>query len=304
MIPQKRARRAGIRLPEKRGGKEISAKDGPVPQIQLSCDRLIMSTITANHVPPELAVIDGQAINIATMADAVAAPIALARESRGFLFFTLNLDHLVKRRDDPRFRAAYDKATLISADGAPVAWLARRQFPGMARATGADLVIPLAIEAARHGIPIAFFGTTDEVLAKTGAALQAIAPGLIIAHSESPPLGFDPESPAAEAAAARITASGARIVFVALGAPKQELFAAHMAERFPQLGFICIGAALDFIAGAQVRAPGILQKLGLEWVWRLASNPSRMAKRYALCALIMARLVLSPHAPSTTGQRA
>lgn len=262
-----------------------------------------MSSTPENSPLPELALIDGQMINIASMHDAIATPIALARQNKGFLFFTLNLDHLVKRRDDPRFRSAYDKATLISADGAPVAWLARRQFPTMARATGADLVLPLAIEAANHAVPIAFFGTSDAVLEKSAAALKATAPELEIAFAESPPLGFDPVSPAAEAAAARIAASGARIVFVALGAPKQELFAAHMAERFPQLGFICIGAALDFIAGAQVRAPGILQKLGLEWVWRLASNPARMARRYALCAGIMARLVLSPRDNQQAGQQ-
>lgn len=242
---------------------------------------------------PDLAIVDGQPINIGTMKDAVAAPIAFARTGRGFCFFTLNLDHMVKRRDDPSFRAAYEKANLVSADGAPVAWLARKQMPDIERTTGADLVKPLAIEAARYGVKIAFFGTTDAVLTASAEALRAIAPGLEIAHLESPPLGFDPTSAAAEAACQRIADSGARIVFVALGAPKQELFAARMSEKFPQLGFICIGAALDFIAGAQVRAPKIFQILGLEWFWRLATNPKRMAKRYALCAAVLASVMFA-----------
>lgn len=243
---------------------------------------------------PNLAMIDGQPINIGTMADAVAAPITCAKLGRGFVFFTLNLDHVVKRRDDPRFAAAYRKANLVSADGAPVAFLARRQAAEIERTTGADLIKPLAIAAAQSGIPIAFFGTTDAVLNKSAEELEKLAPGLNIAHKESPPLGFDPTSPEAEAALRRIADSGARIVFVALGAPKQELFAAHWAEKFPQLGFICIGAALDFIAGAQVRAPMIFQKLGLEWFWRLSTNPARMARRYGLCAMVMASLLISP----------
>ena len=252
---------------------------------------------------PDLATVDGQAINIGTLDDAVAAPIALARAGRGFCFFTLNLDHMVKRRNDAAFRMAYEKATLVSADGAPVAWLARKEAPGIARTTGADLVKPLAIAAARAGVPIAFFGTSNSVLEASGNALQALAPGLVIARRESPPLGFDPVSGDAEAACARIAASGARIVLVALGAPKQELFAAHMAERFPQLGFVCIGAALDFIAGTQVRAPKIFQTLGLEWFWRLASNPKRMAKRYALCAGVFASVALGFAAPVMRAER-
>jgi exopolysaccharide biosynthesis WecB/TagA/CpsF family protein len=242
---------------------------------------------------PDLAIIDGQPINVGTMRDAVAAPIAFARTGRGFCFFTLNLDHMVKRRDDPAFRQAYRKANLVSADGAPVAWLARKQMPGIERTTGADLVEPLAVEAAQHGVKIAMFGTTDAVLMQAGRHLRRIAPGLDIAHVESPPLGFDPTSAAAEAACARIAESGARIVFVALGAPKQELFAAHMHERFPQLGFVCIGAALDFFAGTQVRAPKAFQAFGLEWFWRLATNPKRMAKRYALCAGVFASVLMA-----------
>lgn len=241
---------------------------------------------------PPLAEIDGQPINLATLDDAVKAAIGRASDHRGFRLFTLNLDHLVKRRDDARFRAAYEDADFVSADGAPVAMLARRQSPGIERTTGADLVEPLCREAARNEVPIAFFGSDEATLADCALILQARFPGLRIAHQEAPPFGFDPDSPAAEAAATRISASGARIVFVALGAPKQELFAAHMAKVTPELGFICIGAALDFIAGTQVRAPAFFQRTGMEWLWRLATNPGRMARRYALCAGIFATLLL------------
>ena len=80
--------------------------------------------------------------------------------------------------------------------------------------------------------------------------------------------------------------------FVALGAPKQEIFAARAVARGVQVGFVCIGAALDFLVGAQVRAPAIMQTFGLEWLWRLASDPGRLAKRYALCAIVLAEIAL------------
>jgi exopolysaccharide biosynthesis WecB/TagA/CpsF family protein len=241
---------------------------------------------------PELARIDGQAINIATLDQAVEAAMNRARAGRGFRFFTLNLDHLVKRREDARFRAAYRNAELISADGAPVAWLARRQAEGIRRTTGADLVEPLSRAAAEAGIPIALYGSTKDALQRAAEHLAHLAPGLVIAHVEAPPFGFDPTSREAEAAAERIAASGARIVFVALGAPKQELFASHLAARVPGLGLVCIGAALDFLAGTQIRAPLPFRRAGLEWLWRLSTNPTRLAARYARCIAILVALVL------------
>lgn len=240
-----------------------------------------------------LAEIDGQFINVASLRDAVALPIAFARAGEGFTFFTLNLDHIVKRRDEPEFRDAYARATFVSADGAPVAFLARRADRRIQRTTGADLVVPLAVAAARNGIPLGLFGTRHDVLTASAQHLRKVAPGLVIAAMEAPPMGFDPTSRAAEQACQRLTQAGARIILVALGAPKQEFFAAHMQAQFPGLGFVAIGAALDFIAGTQVRAPEIFQRLGLEWFWRLSTNPGRMARRYGLCARVMVDLLLA-----------
>ena len=242
---------------------------------------------------PVLARIDGQGVNVATIDQAIDAVTHYAGHGRGFRLFTLNLDHLVKRRDNAAFRAAYAGADLVTADGAPVAFLARRQDGTIARTTGADLVRPLCRAAGRRGIPVALFGSTEATLAASAAALLRENPGLRIVHREAPPFGFDPTSPAAATAASRMAAAGAKLVFVALGAPKQELFAAHVAAIAPHLGFICIGAGLDFIAGSQVRAPGIVQRVGMEWFWRLATNPSRLARRYAACAAILFSLVIA-----------
>jgi exopolysaccharide biosynthesis WecB/TagA/CpsF family protein len=243
--------------------------------------------------PARLAQIDGRGVNVATLADAVRLAADNAARGVGFTLFTLNLDHLVKLRAEPDFARAYDRATFVTADGWPIAWLARRQgAAGVERATGADLVDPLCAEAARRGITAHFFGSSDATLTSAARVLTARHPGLVVAGMEAPPMGFDPLSQAADEAAERIAASGAGLCFVAFGAPKQELFAARMAQRYPRIGFVCIGAALDFIAGEKARAPAIFQKTGLEWAWRLMSEPRRMFGRYARCAAVFADVAL------------
>ena len=239
-----------------------------------------------------VAIVDQQPINVATMAELVRRIVEFVRKGRGFTLFTLNLDHLVKRRRDPLFKAAYERASLVSADGWPVAVLARRQGGSVERVTGADLVLPLCEEAARQAIPLYFFGSTESSLASAAAVLTRRFPALEIRGMVSPPMGFDPVGPAAVVMAEQIAASGARLCFIALGAPKQELFADAMAQRFPDIGFLCIGAALDFISGRQRRAPLIVQKLRAEWLWRLTGDPRRMALRYGSCALVFADVIM------------
>ena len=247
---------------------------------------------TAAAAPATRATIDGQYINIATIDEVVSASIARVNSGRGFTLFTLNLDHVVKRRSDAAFRDIYSRATFVTADGAPIVWLAARQGARLDRVTGADLVIPMCAAAARAGVPVAFYGSSARSLSKAAANLRLKFPKLDIAFMESPPQGFDPTSPVAEVDASRIAASGARICFVAFGAPKQERFTDHMARLHPEIGFMGIGAALDFIAGDEKSAPAFFQRNGLEWAWRLGSNPRRMALRYARCAAMLARLAL------------
>ena len=247
----------------------------------------------AKATPAPLAAVDGWPINIANEHDAIDAIVGAAKCSEGFAAFTLNLDHLVKLRRDPLFRYAYGRAKFVTADGTPVARIAAFTNPRIERTTGADLVVPLAAAAARAKIPVYLFGTTPEVLAKAGVDLATRSElALDTAGSLAPGRNFDPRGPEADAAIDQIVASGARLCFVALGAPKQEIFAAYAVERGAKVGFVCIGAALDFLAGAQVRAPGFMRNNGMEWLWRLATNPRRLAGRYAQCALVLADVVL------------
>lgn len=242
---------------------------------------------------PPLVRIDSWPINAANSRTAVAAAISAALVRRPTTLYTLNLDHVVKLRRDADFRAAYRSASIVTADGQPVVWLARSQGVELTRTTGADLVVPLATAAAAADLPVALFGTSAPVLAAASDRLRdAAGPGLAIAWAESPRMGFDPAGPEADAALDRMHQAGARLVFLALGAPKQELLAARALARSLPMTFACIGAGLDFLAGSQRRAPVALQRHGLEWAWRLATDPRRLFTRYAACAAVLADIAV------------
>ena len=234
-------------------------------------------------------------LNMHDMPHCLETMVARAKARRGFTLFTVNLDHLVKLRRDAAFRAAYARADLISADGWPIVWLARGQDRGRAaprvkRTTGADLLDPMCREAARHGLPVYFIGPSAASQGKGLAALQARHPGLVVAGCETPDLPANVDEACVAAMAGRLAASGARVCVVSLGAPKQELLADRLRGLRPDIGFLCVGAALDFISGHMARAPLWTQRAGLEWAWRMLSDPRRLALRYAACAAALFRM--------------
>ncbi len=205
-------------------------------------------------------------------------------QGAGFSIATLNLDHVVKLGRDPAFREAYAEHTHITADGNPVVWLSR--LAGQREVTlvqGSELIGPVAELAAREGMAVGLFGATEGSLVAAQEALVAEHPGLVITYCQAPAMGFDPDGPEADAAIAAIGESGTRVVFLALGAPKQERFAARAQKALPGVGFLSIGAGLDFVSGAQTRAPGWVRAVAGEWLWRMVSDPRRLAPRYGAC---------------------
>lgn len=255
--------------------------------------RIVTKPTQHQTARPNLVSIDGWGINIASQSAAIEELGQSSANGTGYMLVCMNLDHLVKLRSDTAFREVYrHPAARIMADGAPVAALARLQNGAVQRSPGPDLMVPLCNEAARLNLPIAVFGTRSDVLARVCSKLQADCQGLTIAMSDAPRFGFDPTSAEADAAADAISASGAKLVLLGLGSPKQEMFALRAIERHPHLGFICIGAALDFFVGEQQRAPRVMRNLGIEWAWRLANNPRRLARRYWLCAVLLADLTI------------
>jgi len=242
----------------------------------------------AEQEAPELQV---NMVNMRRTLDAVGDK---ARNGEGFTLFTVNLDHVVKLNQNRLFREAYERANFITADGWPIVWLIQQQQQQQAgqleRTTGADLLEPLCKLAAEQGYPLYFIGPGPESQKDGLAVLGQRYPGLIVAGAEAPTLPAELDEATVEALADRVNASGARVCVVSLGAPKQEVLADALFQKCPKVGFLCVGAALDFISGHAARAPKAFQRVGMEWFWRMVSDPKRLAVRYAKCGLAMVQL--------------
>lgn len=226
-------------------------------------------------------------VNVASRAQLLDAVAGRWQAGAGFALATLNLDHLAKLNRSAAFRAAYTAQDLVTADGNPIVWLARLRGERIDLLPGSDLIVPLAQVAAAQGVAVALVGATQDSLAQAARALQAAVPGIEIVAQIAPPMGFDPESDAARAVLEGVAASGAGLCFLALGAPKQEMLAARGRQIAPAVGFASIGAGLDFLAGHQRRAPRWVRRIAAEWLWRMLSDPRRLAGRYARAALVL-----------------
>ena len=202
---------------------------------------------------------------------------AVAHESRYVCI--CNAHSVVSARQDERFRAAVEGADMATPDGAPVAWMLRRLGqPGQPRINGPDLMWQYCAQAGVQRESVFLYGSTPATLERLALRLREAFPGLVIAGMRSPPFrASTAEEDAADVAA--INASGAGVVWVSLGCPKQELWMAAHAGRI-QAVMVGVGAAFDFHAGTVARAPEWLRRCGLEWLHRLASEPRRLWRRY------------------------
>lgn len=209
------------------------------------------------------------------------------RRGQGFALATINLDHLVKLRGSETFRRAYAAQDYVTADGNPIVWMSRLAGDPVDLIPGADAILPVVRIAAQEGVTLALVGSQADTLCTTAAYLEREVPGANVVLQIAPPMGFDPEGTMAQDILRQIGDSGARLCLVALGAPKQEQFAAAGRTICPQVGFLSIGAGLDFFAGTQKRAPGWVRKLALEWLWRALSSPMRLGPRYIKCLAIL-----------------
>lgn len=227
----------------------------------------------------------GLAIDVVDLPGAVDAVLALvaARQNKtAALIVTPNLDHVVRLRTDDAFRRAYRDADLVLADGFPLVLASRlgaRQLPG--RVTGSDLVLPLCAAAAAGGKTVFVLGTSLTILATAARRLVQTYPSLQIVGVFAPGMGFNRDHPDTAVAVQFINEVEPDILFLALGSPRQELWAAALRPQLRVGTVVCVGAAFDFLADRPRRAPVMLQNLHLEWLWRMALNPGKLARRYA-----------------------
>jgi N-acetylglucosaminyldiphosphoundecaprenol N-acetyl-beta-D-mannosaminyltransferase len=165
-------------------------------------------------------------------------------------------------------------------DGVPLVWTLRALgVRGAQRVYGPDLMVEVCRQAAAAGVSIALFGSSPATIARLKDRLSRMAPGLEIACAIAPP--FRPTTAAEDAAhVEQLAASGAGIVFVGLGCPRQERWCDEHRGRIPAV-LVGVGAAFDFHAGNVAQAPRVLQRAGLEWAFRLSVEPARLWRRYA-----------------------
>ena len=212
---------------------------------------------------------------------AVAAIAGAVTDRRRGYVVTPNIDHIVRCHRDQAFAAAYADAAWRLPDGMPLVWASRvLGEPLPERVAGADLLPALCDAAARLGFTVFVLGGREGVAQRAGANLAARFPGLRIAGVYTPPDRFEVQGATAEDAIAAVNRARPDILFVGLGAPTQELWVHRHWDRLATTVAVCCGAAIDFAAGVQPRAPAWMQRVGLEWLWRLAREPRRLWRRY------------------------
>lgn len=200
----------------------------------------------------------------------------IAKNERGYLC-TVNVAILMMMRDNPRLADFVHRARFVVADGQPLIWASRGRTVSLPeRVTGVDLVDHLCARAARLNMGIYLLGAQRDVLQKAAVRLRQTHSGLNIcgiADGYFSPL----EAPAR---ARSVRESGARILIVAMGVPRQEEFVEQYWDELGVNFAMGVGGSFDVIAGLRHRAPHVLQTLGLEWAFRLIQEPRRLFPRY------------------------
>ncbi|WP_322013178.1 WecB/TagA/CpsF family glycosyltransferase [Paraburkholderia sp. J12] len=223
--------------------------------------------------------LDIAAVSFDTALDAL-CDAALRRDGRARVAVTPNVDHLVRLDKQPELKRLYRTADFLFADGMPVVWASRlcgTPLPG--RVTGADLLPALCERARTRGWKVMIVGGRPGHERELLDGIAAAYPGLNL-EIIAPSMTFDPLGTEGDAIAERVRASAPDIVFVCVGMPKQERWALHNADKLSGGLMLCAGAAIEFAAGQQQRAPAWMQRNGLEWCWRIKQDPARLWRRY------------------------
>jgi N-acetylglucosaminyldiphosphoundecaprenol N-acetyl-beta-D-mannosaminyltransferase len=198
---------------------------------------------------------------------------------KGGVVFTPNVDHVVVAEREPRLAAAYARCELSLADGQPLVWtspLLGLRLPE--KVSGSDVLRPLFALAARRNYRVYLLGAADGVAEASAARLKEEY-GLSVCGLDAPRIGLAP-APDEEAVVERIRAAKPDVLLVFLGAPKAEVFLDRVRDRLGPVVSVSLGASLDFYVGRVRRAPRWMQRMGLEWLYRLLQEPRRLAKRY------------------------
>ena len=189
------------------------------------------------------------------------------------------VNNVMEGYDDPSFLDVMNGCDLVTPDGMPLVWgLSLLGVESATRVCGPELTPLLLARAADLGVPVGFYGGDRHTIDELVRVAARRWPSLRVSYAYSPP--FRPLTAEEDAAVVEaILAAGVRVLFVGLGCPKQERWMAEHRDRLPIVS-IGVGAAFDFLAGSKRQAPRVLQRVGMEWAFRLVSEPRRLWKRY------------------------
>lgn len=238
----------------------------------------VLEMVEALGLPPRTSVM-GVPVDPWTMGQTVRAADWLAREGRFAHLIGVNADKLLQMRDDPWMDACVRRCEVVNADGASMVMAAHRLgAPVPERVAGIDLMGELCALAGREGHRVFLLGAKREIVERTREVLLGRHPGLDVAGVRDGYFGEGEFDGVAE----EVRASGARITFVGITSPKKE----RLIERFRELGvkgvFVGVGGSFDVVSGAIPRAPMWMQRARLEWLFRMAQEPGRLARRYVV----------------------
>jgi len=204
------------------------------------------------------------------------------KQGRGGWAITPNCDILRQAHTDSKLRALFHSADAIVADGMPIIWASRIQGTPLrgGRVCGSDLIYSIPAQCAAAGLSIYLLGGVDGSGERTAEILKDKNPSLKIVGTYSPPFGFEKHPEEYERMRALITEAKPDVIFVALSVPKSERLIQEIRASAPDAWWIGVGASFDFVSGTLERAPGLMQRLGLEWLYRMKQDPKRLVRRY------------------------
>ena len=199
------------------------------------------------------------------------------------LIVTFNLDFYRNSEINPVFNNVCKSADFVFPDGVGITNLLKLKYGiKLKRITGNELFIILLSIADKNNLSVAFAGSTEKTLNKLKEKIQSRYPGLKICAVISPPLNFENDLSYNSEMIEKLKESKPDILFLALGSPRQELWLYENKEKIGAKINMGVGAVFDFYSGVKKRSPVIFQKIGLEWLWRLITEPGRLFKRYII----------------------
>lgn len=196
---------------------------------------------------------------------------------------TCNVDHIMQLKNNKEFKQVYDEADVVTADGVPVIWASKLlKKPLKEKISGSDIFSEIGGHLEKKQHRIFFLGAGPGIADSAAKKLKKEYPKMNIVGSYSPSYGFEKNEEENYKIIQMIQESKADILFVGLGAPKQEIWIHNNYKKYNVPVSIGVGATFDFLSGNVKRAPKIFQKIGMEWLWRLCSEPKRLWKRYLM----------------------